>query len=244
VDLGLDGKVAVVTGASKGIGLAASRTLADEGASVVAGARSAGSLDGLDGVTAVTVDLAAPDGPAQLVQRAVDDHGRVDVLVNNVGAVRLRLGGFLDTPDDEFAWAMELNFFTTLRATRAAIPVMIDQGGGAIVNIASVQAFATQAGVAAYAASKGGVVALVRSLAVAWAPRVRVNAVAPGWIATPLTEALRAPGGAGDTILARTPLGRWGDPEDVVGPVLFLCSDAARFVTGEVLRVDGGYLAA
>jgi NAD(P)-dependent dehydrogenase (short-subunit alcohol dehydrogenase family) len=95
-----------------------------------------------------------------------------------------------------------------------------------------------------YAASKGGVVALVKSLAVAWAPRVRVNAIAPGWISTPLTAALRESGGAGDTIVARTPLARWGVPEDLVGPALFLCSDHARFVTGAVLPVDGGYLAA
>jgi NAD(P)-dependent dehydrogenase (short-subunit alcohol dehydrogenase family) len=95
-----------------------------------------------------------------------------------------------------------------------------------------------------YAASKGGIVALVKSLAVAWAPEVRVNAIAPGWIATALTAPLREPGGAGDAILARTPLGRWGDPQDLVGPALFLCSDAARFVTGAVLPVDGGYLAA
>ncbi len=95
-----------------------------------------------------------------------------------------------------------------------------------------------------YAASKGGIVSLVKSLAVAWAPEVRVNAIAPGWIATALTAALREPGGAGDAILARTPMGRWGEPEDLVGPALFLCSDAARFITGAVLPVDGGYLAA
>ena len=92
------------------------------------------------------------------------------------------------------------------------------------------------------AASSGA--SSVQDAAVAWAPDVRVNAIAPGWIATPLTEALRAPGGAGETILARTPMGRWGEPEDLIGPALFLCSDAARFITGEVLRVDGGYLAA
>src|SRR6476619_4503406 len=106
MDLGLGGKVAVVTGASKGIGRAVAQTLAAEGAAVVAGARSAGALDGLDGVSAVAVDLAEPEGPGRLVQHALDEHGRVDVLVNNVGGVRLRLEGFLATSDEEFEWAM------------------------------------------------------------------------------------------------------------------------------------------
>ena len=106
MDLELKGKIAVVTGASKGIGLAITKTLVAEGAHVVAGARSTQSLQGLPGVTAVALDLSAPDGPAQLVERAVVEHGRVDVLVNNVGAVRLRLEGFLGTSDAEFEWAM------------------------------------------------------------------------------------------------------------------------------------------
>ena len=136
MDLMLTDKVAVVTGAGKGIGLAVTRALADEGACVVAGSRSASALEGLDRVTAVALDLSTPDAPAALVQRALDDHGRVDVLVNNVGAVRLRLDGFLATTDDDFAWAMNMNFFTTLRATRAALGPMVAQGGGSIVNIA------------------------------------------------------------------------------------------------------------
>src|SRR5436305_2240024 len=121
MDLGLDGKVAVVTGASKGIGLAVTEMLAAEGAHVYAGARSTEALDGLDGVSVVAVDLAAPGGPAELVRRAVDGHGALHVLVNNVGAVRLRLEGFLGTSDDEFEWALRMNFFTALRASRAAI---------------------------------------------------------------------------------------------------------------------------
>src|SRR3954451_10519003 len=141
MDLGMTGRVAVVTGASKGIGLAVARALADEGAVVVAGARHTGSLDDVDGVPAMPVDLAAADGPGLLVQRALDDHGRVDVLVNNVGGVRLRLDGFLGAGDEEFEWAMQMNFFSALRATRAAIPHMVDQGGGAIVNVASVNSF-------------------------------------------------------------------------------------------------------
>ena len=126
MDLELADKVAVVTGASKGIGLAVTRALAAEGAQVVAGARSTASLQGLDRVTAVAVDLAAPEAPAELIQRSIDEHGRLDILVNNVGAVRLRLDGFLNTTDDDFQWAMELNFFTTLRASRAALVHMVE----------------------------------------------------------------------------------------------------------------------
>ena len=130
MDLELTDKVAVVTGASKGIGLAVTRALVDEGAHVIAGARSTDSLEGIEGVTAVPVDLAAADGPALLVQQALEQHGRVDVLVNNVGGVRLRTEGFLGTSDDEFQWAMDMNFFAALRATRAAIVPMLEQGAG------------------------------------------------------------------------------------------------------------------
>src|SRR6185436_7547328 len=152
MNLELEGKVVVVTGASKGIGLAVTHALADEGALVVAGARSAFSVEG---VTALAVDLAAPDGPAQLVQRAIDEHGRVDVLVNNVGGVRLRLDGFLGTSDEEFEWAMQMNFFSALRATRAALVPMVKQGSGAIVNVASVNAFfQPDAGTIDYGAAK------------------------------------------------------------------------------------------
>lgn len=120
MDLELAGKVAVVTGANKGIGLAITHALVAEGASMVAGSLSTENLAGLDRVTAVPVDLMAEDGPALLVQQAVDEHGRLDVLVNNVGAVRIRVGGFLATSDEELEWSLRMNFFTGLRATRAA----------------------------------------------------------------------------------------------------------------------------
>src|SRR5450631_4032423 len=121
MDLKLTDKIAIVTGASKGIGLAIARALAREGARVVAGARGVDSLRGIDRVTGVALDLTAPDGPARLARRALDDHGRIDVLVNNVGAVRMRLQGFLGTSDDEFEWSMQMNFFAALRATRAVL---------------------------------------------------------------------------------------------------------------------------
>ena len=182
MDLELTDKVAVVTGASKGIGLAITRALADEGARVVAGARTVDTLQGIDRVTPVALDLVARDGPAQLIQRTIDEHGRVDVLVNNVGAVRLRMDGFLGTSDDEFAWAMEMNFFAALRATRAAITHMVEQDGGAIVNVASVNSFfQPDAGTIDYGAAKAALVNLSKSLAQEFGPRgVRVNCVSPG----------------------------------------------------------------
>ena len=127
MDLELTDKVAVVTGANKGIGFAVTQALVAEGAHVVAGSRTTDNLDGLDRVIAVPVDLAAADGPALLVQRAIDEHGRLDVLVNNVGAVRIRTDGFLGTSDEEFEWALNMDFFTTLRATRAALGPMLEQ---------------------------------------------------------------------------------------------------------------------
>jgi NAD(P)-dependent dehydrogenase (short-subunit alcohol dehydrogenase family) len=188
VDLELTDKVAVVTGASKGIGLAVTRALADEGALVIAGARTTDSLDGLERVSAVAVDLAAADGPALLVGRALAEHGRIDVLVNNVGAVRLRLDGFLGTSDDEFEWALRMNFFSALRAIRAAVPAMVEQGAGAIVNVASVNAFfQPDGGTIDYGAAKAALVNLSKSLAQEFGPNgVHVNCVSPGPVATDL----------------------------------------------------------
>ena len=134
------------------------------------------------------VDLAAAEGPGLLVQRALDDHGRIDVLVNNVGGVRLRLDGFLGTGDEEFEWAMRMNFFSALRATRAAIPHMVDQGGGAIVNVASVNSFfQPDAGTIDYGAAKAALLNLSKSLAQEFGAKgIHVNCVSPGPVATDL----------------------------------------------------------
>jgi NAD(P)-dependent dehydrogenase (short-subunit alcohol dehydrogenase family) len=182
MDLRLKDQVAVVTGASKGIGLAITRALAQEGAFVVAGARTIDGLKGMDRVTPLAVDLVAPDGPARLVQQALSDKGRLDVLVNNVGAVRMRLQGFLGTSDEEFAWSMQANFFSALRATRAALPAMLKQGAGSIVNIVSVNAFfEPDAGVIDYGAAKAALLNLTKSLAQEFGGKgIRVNAISPG----------------------------------------------------------------
>jgi NAD(P)-dependent dehydrogenase (short-subunit alcohol dehydrogenase family) len=259
MDLGLTGKVAVVTGASKGIGLAVARTLADEGARVIAGARTTDTLQDLDGVTAVAVDLTAEDGPARLVARAIEEHGRVDVLVNNVGAVRLRLGGFLDTGDDEFEWALRMNFFTTLRATRAAIPAMVEQGGGAIVNVASVNAFfQPDSGTIDYGAAKAAVLNLSKSLAQEFGAKgIHVNCVSPGPVATDLwlgdhgvAETVAAATGVdADTARERViagiggfATGRFTTPEEVATLVALLASQRTANVTGANYVIDGGLI--
>jgi NAD(P)-dependent dehydrogenase (short-subunit alcohol dehydrogenase family) len=162
---------------------------------------------------------------------------RLDVLVNAAGIIR-RVAEF---EIDTFEAVIDVNLTGTMRLCTACRPALA-KDGGAIINIASMLSFFGGGLVPAYSASKGGIVTLTKSLAIAWAKdNIRVNAIAPGWIATPLTEALQKDEARSRVILERTPVGRWGTPEDLVGPALFLASDAARFVTGVVLPVDGGY---
>ena len=259
MDLELSGKVAVVTGASKGIGLAVVQALRDEGAHVVAGARTTDSLDGLERVTPVALDLAAVDGPARLVEKAIGEHGRVDVLVNNVGAVRLRLDGFLGTSDEEFEWAMQMNFFTALRATRAALGPMLEQGGGTVVNVASVNAFfQPDAGTIDYGAAKAALVNLTKSLSQEFGPQgIRVNAVSPGPVSTDLwlgdhgvAETVAAASGvdvdtARETVVAGIggfATGRFTTPEEVATLIAMLASDRTANVTGVNYVIDGGLI--
>src|SRR5947209_19219936 len=241
MDLQLADKIAVVTGANKGIGLAVTKALVDEGAFVVAGSRSTDNLDGLERVSAVSVDLASSDGPASLIARAIEEHGRLDVLVNNVGAVRIRLEGVLGTSDQEFDWAMQMNFFTGLRATRAALVPMLERGSGAIVNIASVNSFfQPDAATIDYGAAKAAVVNVSKSLSQEFGPKgIRINCVSPGQVGTDLwlgqhgvaATFAEASGVDADTIretaAAATGTGRFSTPDEVATLVTMLASDRA-----------------
>jgi NAD(P)-dependent dehydrogenase (short-subunit alcohol dehydrogenase family) len=259
MDLELAGKVAVVTGAGKGIGLATTRALVAEGAHVIAGSRATDGLEQLDGVTAVAVDLAGAGGPASLIGRALEDHGRIDVLVNNVGAVRVRADGFLGTSDEEFEWAMQMNFFIALRASRAAIAAMVEGDGGAIVNVASVNAFfQPDAGTIDYGAAKAALVNLTKALSQEFGPRgIRVNAVSPGPVATDLwlgehgvaETVAKAIGVDADTARERIvagiggfATGRFTTPEEVATLIVLLASERLGNVTGANYLIDGGLI--
>jgi NAD(P)-dependent dehydrogenase (short-subunit alcohol dehydrogenase family) len=259
MDLGLNDKVAVVTGAGNGIGLAITKRLATEGATVIAGSRTTDNLDGLEGVTGVAIDLAVPEGPGQLVQRALDDHGRIDVLVNNVGAVRLRLEGFFGTSDEDFEWAMNMNFYIAMRASRAALTAMVEQGSGAIVNVDSVNAFfQPDAGTIDYGAAKAALLNLNKTLAQEFGPKgIRVNAVSPGPVGTDLWL---GKGGVAQTVAAATGVdadtardnvlasigglatGRLTTPEEVASLVAFLASPQSGNTTGSNVVIDGGLI--
>jgi NAD(P)-dependent dehydrogenase (short-subunit alcohol dehydrogenase family) len=234
------GKVALVVGGTTGIGAGIADAFAGLGAVVTvtgataaecSAARSSQSFRCRD---AVALDVR--DEPA--LARLVGDLPRLDVLVNCAGIIRR--GAEHDVA--VFEEVLAINLTGTMRACTLARG-KLKAAGGAIVNIASVLSFVGGGLVPGYAASKGGVAQLTKSLAIAYAAEgIRVNALAPGWVATPFTQALREDPQRNAAILARTPLGRWAQPDDIAGAAVFLCSPAARFITGAVLPVDGGYL--
>jgi NAD(P)-dependent dehydrogenase (short-subunit alcohol dehydrogenase family) len=256
MELGLNDKVAVVTGGSKGIGLSVVRTLAAEGALVVAGAHTVDSLAGIDGVTAVAIDLVEPGGSEQLVAEAVALHGRVDVLVNNVDGVKLRLDGFLQITDADFEQSLQLNFFAALRATRAAVTEMLKHKGGAIVNVASVNGFFQPDGlVIDYGAAKAALLNLAKALSQELGPKgIRINSVSPGPVGTDLwlgDHGVAATiGKATDTdpdkiqqqAIAGMPTGRFTTPDEVATLIALLASPRTANITGSNYVIDGGLI--
>lgn len=230
----------LVTGGSSGIGAAIAQVFASNGDLVVATGATKEEVERAQVQSESTAisfqELDVRDGSA--VQACIDEIDSLDVLVNCAGVIRRNA----EHEPEVFADVIDINLNGSMRVCTAARE-KLKQRKGCIINTASMLSFFGGGLVPGYSASKGGIAQLTKSLAIAYAPDgIRVNAVAPGWIATQLTQALQEDRTHSEAILSRTPLGRWGEPADVAGPVLFLASDAARFVTGVVLPVDGGYL--
>jgi 2-deoxy-D-gluconate 3-dehydrogenase len=226
------------------------RALAEAGADVAlhashrADADAARDLSTACGVRAfaVSADLAERDSPDRLVDEATALLGRIDILVNNAGIIRR--ADARDYPDADWDEVLQVDLTSVFRLCRAAGRGMLDRGAGKIINIASMLAFQGGTRVPAYAAAKGGVAQLTKALANEWAPRgVNVNAIAPGYMKTDNTQALRDDASRYEAITARIPAGRWGEPEDLAGAVVFLASPASDYVHGYLLAVDGGWLA-
>lgn len=254
MDLGLAGRVAIVTGASRGIGLAVVRGLLDEGAEVVAGARSSSpELDSLAGsgrLRAVEVDLADPGGPSRLVDSAGE---KIDILVNNVGSAPPRPGGFVSVTEDQWEQTLRLNLMAAVRATRSTVPVMLKAARGSIVNVCSVNSSLSDPTVIDYSAAKAALASFSKALSKELAPRgIRVNTVSPGPVATALwlgdvgvaATLSRASGAKPEDIVDQaahqSPTGRFTQPNEVADLVVLLASDRTANITGADIRVDGG----
>jgi 2-deoxy-D-gluconate 3-dehydrogenase len=241
----LKGKAALVTGGNGGIGLGMAQGLAAAGAKVaIAGrdkAKNAAALNSLSGAIALEADLKDEKACRAMVDEAARRLGRLDILINNAGMnVRKQPQEFTL---DEWKLVMDTNLTSAFVASQTAYPHMKKAGAGKIVNIGSMMSIFGASFTTAYAASKGGIVQMTRAMATAWArDHIQVNAVLPGWIDTALTRGAREQvKGLHENVLRRTPAGRWGEPADLSGIAVFLCSKASDFVTGTAIPVDGGY---
>jgi NAD(P)-dependent dehydrogenase (short-subunit alcohol dehydrogenase family) len=248
--LSLENKVAVVTGGTSGIGRALSLGLADAGADVIATARrrqqvedTAAEIEKLGRQTLrLTSDVCDRSSLERLLAGTLDRFEKIDILINCAG--RIKRTPTLTMPEEDWTAILETNLTGTLRACQVFGKHMLERGYGRIVNIASLNSFVALNEVAAYAASKAGVASLTRSLAVEWSKRgITVNAIAPGVFRTELNAELLDSTPRGQELLMRTPMGRFGRTEELVGAAIYLASDASSFVTGQTLVVDGGFLA-
>ena len=242
----LDGKIAVVTGASSGLGDRFARVLHGAGATVVVSARRVERLEALvaelDGAIAIPCDVGDGASIEQLVESTLGSCGRIDVLVNNAGMSAPMPAE--DEPVDVFRHVLEVNLTGLFHLSQLVGRHMLEVGGGTLVNVASVLGLVASGQIpqASYSASKAGVINLTRELAVQWARRgVRVNALAPGWFQTEMTEEMFGDEGGQRFIRRNTPMGRGGEAHELDGALLFLASDASSFVTGQTIVVDGGW---
>jgi NAD(P)-dependent dehydrogenase (short-subunit alcohol dehydrogenase family) len=247
----LTGKKALVTGASRGIGRAIAVGLAAAGADVALASRSADQLEEVrrqveaTGRKAVVIptDVSDADAVRGMVADALGIFGTLDVLVNNAGGSSF-MGPFTDMRFRGWEKVMRLNVDSVVHACQALAPHLLERGSGSIVNIASVAGLTGSPALAAYGASKAALVSLTKTLAIEWGSAgVRVNALCPGWTATDLNRDLWSNEQASAALMTRVPMGQWAKPEEMVGPAVFLASDASSYVTGQVLVADGGQTA-
>ena len=242
----LDGKVALVTGAASGLGAAIARGLAQAGAEVACHGNRRPATETAEGIgpmaSAFRADLGSATGAEDLFQQVRDSLGRVDILVNNAGTIHRDAAE--TTSLESWQQVLQVNLTSVFQLSQLMARDVMSRGAcGKIVNIASLLSFQGGIRVPAYAASKGGVAQLTKALANEWAPKgIQVNAIAPGYFATTNTEALQADETRNRQILERIPAGRWGQPEDLAGAAVFLCSAASDYVTGTVITVDGGWM--
>ena len=244
----ISGKTAIITGGSRGIGLAIARAFVDAGASVALAARGqveleeAASAIAATGGRAVAIPTDVTD-EAQvqgLVERTVRELGTVDIMVNNAGAAPF-IAPFVETRPDGFDKYFGVNFTSAVLCTRAVAPILLAKREGCVLNVASISGLIATPGESYYGSAKAALIQFTRTIAHEWASaNIRVNAIAPGWVDTPMNESIRSNPESNQAILGLIPLGRWGESEDIASAALYLCSPAASFVTGTTLVVDGG----
>ena len=244
----VENKAALVTGASTGLGAAIAIALAEAGADVVCHGNTHAPELSCAAVTGagrkalpLAGDLSDSETPRELIARTIEHFGRLDILVNNAGTIRRAPA--TEYSEEDWATVIEVNLSSVFRLAQLAGRHMIERGGGKILNIASLLSFQGGITVPAYAASKGGVAQLTKALANEWAAKnINVNAIAPGYMRTDNTRALQQDETRNRQILERIPAGRWGEPRDLAGAAVFLCSSASDYINGHVLVVDGGWM--